>query len=62
MEPFLLKLLLTHLEPGGFRFAFHNSPVDCTRELFKLSKDFASLLVCNEKLWVLGFIFLWVTL
>jgi len=40
----------------------HNSPVDCARQLFKPSKDAASLWACNEKkfdFWV--FSFLWVT-
>jgi len=27
----------------------HSSSADCARELFKPSKDLASLLVCNEK-------------
>jgi len=27
----------------------HSFYADCARELFKPSKDFASLLVCNEK-------------
>jgi len=34
-----------------------NMPVDCTRELFKPSKDSASLLVCNEKFLGFGFEF-----
>jgi len=36
----------------------HNSPVDCAGELFKPSKDTASLLACNEKnykVWDFGF-------
>jgi len=33
----------------------HNTPVDCARELFKPSKDSASLLVCNEKKLSFGF-------
>jgi len=27
----------------------HNSPIDCAKELFKPSKDSASLRVCNDK-------------
>jgi len=30
-------------------YQLHNSPSDCGRELFKPSKDSASLQVCNEK-------------
>jgi len=37
-----------------------NSPADCARELFKPSKDVASLLVSNEKKIGVSF-FLWVT-
>jgi len=36
----------------------HNLPVDCARELFKPSKDSASLQVCNDKkiwFWASGF-------
>jgi len=36
----------------------HNSPVDCARQLFKPSKDAASLWACNEKkfdFWVFSF-------
>jgi len=32
----------------------HNSSADCARELFKLSKDLASLLVCDEKKLLVG--------
>ena len=61
--------LLTPSAPGVFSFKtcmshfsivslpHHNSPTNCPRELFKPSKDMASLLVCNEKFkfWVSRF-------
>jgi len=38
-------------KPGIFWLTYqpHSSSVDCTRELFKPSKDSANLNVCNEK-------------
>jgi len=39
----------------------HNSPVDSDQELRKPSKDSARLLVCNKKMYALGFRFFWVT-
>ena len=36
---------------------FHNLPVNCARELFKLSKDSASLLVAMKKILGFGFSF-----
>jgi len=47
-------------KPGVFRFSYqlHSSLADCAKELFKPSKDSASLQVCNEKKFLaLGFIF-----
>jgi len=43
-------------------YQLHNSPGDCGRELFKPSKDPASLQVCNEKkfsVWGFGFFCEW---
>jgi len=39
----------------------HNSPADCARELFKPSKDQASLYFPSKKLGSFCFCFLWVT-
>jgi len=42
---------LNHALSANFvlNLQLHNSPVNCAEELFKLSKDSAGLLVCNEK-------------
>jgi len=57
----MINEFLTPLLLGGFTFETHvshlftitlqlcNSPANCARELFKPSKDAASLLVCIEK-------------
>ena len=44
---------------SGFRLPYqlHSSSSDCARELFKPSKDWASLWVSNEKIFGLGFFF-----
>jgi len=62
---FIFYGVMTPLLPGGFTCKSHifaplsqlcNSPVNCSGEVFKPSKDLASLLVCNEKKFcVLGF-------
>jgi len=47
-------------KPGVFwlTYQLNSSLADCTRQLFKLSKDSASLWVCNEKQFlVLAFVF-----
>jgi len=41
-----------------FTLQLHNFPVDCAAQLFKPSKDVASLLSCNKKKIILGFGFL----
>jgi len=49
-------------KPGVFRFSYqlHSSLADCAKELFKPSKDSASLQVCNEKkIFGFGFHFFW---
>jgi len=40
-------------KPGIFRLTYrpHSSSANCARELFKPSKDSASLWLCNEKNW-----------
>jgi len=76
MTSLLLKKFLTRSLPGHDIFVLWNQPknrsfllpyqtnsfsADCTRELFKPSKDLANVRVCNEKKFLVLF-FLWVTL
>jgi len=66
-ETFALSTLLELSEfrfkwynlPKGKSLQLRNSPVDCARELFKMPKDSASLLVHNDKKFKFCF-FLWV--
>jgi len=49
--------ILARLIYRSITLQLHNFSVNCTRDLFKPSKDVTSLQVCNEKK-LLGFVFL----